>query len=826
MNNNFTWVPIFNNIAFKLEEFKYDRKKLVNIMYEILEELNLFNNESEKNCNFDKYNGVRCKYDDFDPFSFMNRLALYSFSNRKKFIQKFQEKTNMKVEIPEDFDGVPSVNPQLSCMIGFKDDRNNNDVDDFWNLFEAVLKYPEDINYKEQFIKYYDICINKPNCSYNLSSCFFRINGNFYISLDSVNRNYIKDSFGIDIKKCPSGSEYLELLDHLKDLVANDERFSSFIDFSYKAWILANEKNNNDKNKVWLYSPGENAMYWDECVNNNAIYIGWDKLGNLKKYSSDAEIYESIRSNYNEDNPIMSKCACFDFAKTMKVGDIVIAKKGVNKLLGYGVVSSNYYFDKDRENFKHVRNVDWKITGEWINNSGTKNPTKTLTEISQFEGYPEQLLNIINGGDKMNSDINYYFVNANPKFWSFTNINVGETIDFTSVNVNGHKRAVARNYVNIKPGDKLIAYESTPVKAVVGLCEVVSKDEDNNVILRKTEQLINTISYKELKEIKELENMEYFKIQQGSLYKLEKNEYDCLYDIIREANPKISNSFDKYDENDFLNDVYIDSDKYNEIVNLLKRKKNIILQGAPGVGKTYMAKRLAYSILGEMNNDRIELIQFHQSYSYEDFIEGFRPNDDGSYSIKGGIFYNFCIKAQNNPNDDYYLIIDEINRGNISKIFGELLMLIEEDKRGQSLTLTYSKNKFFVPKNLYIIGMMNTADRSLAILDYALRRRFSFVDIYPAFDNETFIKYQNSVNNNRLNQAIDKIKSLNNKIKDDPTLGPGFMIGHSYFCGIKNTDNKDVIESIIKYDIIPLIKEYWFDDETNVKEWSRTLLGE
>ena len=452
----FTWVPVFNGIANKLAEFRYDRKKLLDIMYEILEELNLFNTEADKNCNFDRYQGIRCKYDDFDPFSFMNRLALYNFENRKKFIQKFQEKTNMMVEIPEDFDGVPSVNPQLSCMIAFKDDRNESDVDDFWNLFEAALKYPSDLNYREKFIKYYDICIDKPNCRFNLSSCFFRMNGEYYISLDSVNRNYIKNTFEIDIKNCPTGEEYLDLLDKLKQMVAQDERFNSFIDFSYKAWLSSQKSKdvNKQANKVWLYSPGENATFWDDCISKNAIYIGWDKLGDLNNYSSDEDIYEAIKQLYNEENPKMSKCACSDFVKRIKLGDTIIVKKGLNKLLGYGIVTSDYYYDNNRPRFKHTRKVEWKKIGEWENNSGTGNPIKALTEISQYKGYPEQLLGIINGDDKMSEDINYYLVNANPKFWSFTNINVGETIDFTATNINGHKRAVARNYISIKPGDK------------------------------------------------------------------------------------------------------------------------------------------------------------------------------------------------------------------------------------------------------------------------------------------------------------------------------------------------------------------------------------
>ena len=135
MNSKFTWVPVFNDIAYKLLEFKNDRKRLVEIMYEILEELNLFKETDERNCNFDKYKGQRCKYDDFDPFSFMNRLAIYGPEYRNKFIKKFQEKTSMIINVPEDYDGVPSVHPQLSCMLQFKDDRKENDINDFWGFF-------------------------------------------------------------------------------------------------------------------------------------------------------------------------------------------------------------------------------------------------------------------------------------------------------------------------------------------------------------------------------------------------------------------------------------------------------------------------------------------------------------------------------------------------------------------------------------------------------------------------------------------------------------------------------------------------------------------
>lgn len=184
-------------------------------------------------------------------------------------------------------------------------------------------------------------------------------------------------------------------------------------------------------------------------------------------------------------------------------------------------------------------------------------------------------------------------------------------------------------------------------------------------------------------------------------------------------------NIEKYDKEKFLNDVYMTEAKYERLVAVLKKKKNIILQGAPGVGKTFAAKRLAYSIMGEKDDDRIEFVQFHQNYSYEDFMMGYKPVEDG-FELKYGIFYRFCQKAANHPDKDYFFIIDEINRGNMSKIFGELLMLIEADYRDTKATLAYNGLSFSVPKRLHIIGMMNTADRSLAMIDYALRRRFSF----------------------------------------------------------------------------------------------------
>jgi 5-methylcytosine-specific restriction protein B len=306
---------------------------------------------------------------------------------------------------------------------------------------------------------------------------------------------------------------------------------------------------------------------------------------------------------------------------------------------------------------------------------------------------------------------------------------------------------------------------------------------------------------------------------------LTKGEYEFIYDVIREENPVTAvEKADAYTKEDFLGEVYMTENKYNTLVSVLKNKKNIILQGAPGVGKTFAARRLAWSIMGVKDDERVEFVQFHQSYSYEDFIMGYKPAGDG-FALEKGLFYNFCLKAKSDPTNDYFFIIDEINRGNMSKIFGELLMLVENDYRGTDITLAYDKKPFSVPRNLYIIGMMNTADRSLAMIDYALRRRFSFVEMVPGFDSEGFEAYQTTINNNTFNKLIGRVKALNADIENDASLGKGFCIGHSYFCGLEDGCTDAVLKEIVDYDIIPMLEEYWFDDEAKAKNWSNDLSG-
>lgn len=419
---------------------------------------------------------------------------------------------------------------------------------------------------------------------------------------------------------------------------------------------------------------------------------------------------------------------------------------------------------------------------------------------------------------------NYWWLNANPKIWSFSDIAVGETQAYTLYNENGNKRRIFQNFLDAKVGDVVIGYESNPVRQIVAIGRVSAEQDGEKLFFEKVETLSSPIDYAVIKECPELENMEYLRNPQGSLFKLTRSEYEFILDMIREENPIVTaSSSDAYTKNDFLKEVYMTEERYETLVNVLRNKKNIILQGAPGVGKTFAARRLAWSMMGEKDDSRIEFVQFHQNYSYEDFMMGYKPVEDG-FELKYGIFYRFCQKAANQPDKEFFFIIDEINRGNMSKIFGELLMLIEKDYRGTKMTLAYNGLPFSVPKNLYIIGMMNTADRSLAMIDYALRRRFSFFEIEPGFDSQGFISYQNGLNSETLDELISKVKELNRKIAADKSLGRGFCIGHSYFCG-RDVCTDEWLHSVVDYDILPMLSEYWFDDENEFQRWKNILQG-
>ncbi len=273
---------------------------------------------------------------------------------------------------------------------------------------------------------------------------------------------------------------------------------------------------------------------------------------------------------------------------------------------------------------------------------------------------------------------------------------------------------------------------------------------------------------------------------------------------------------------DALSELFVDDVQFRRIRDSFGLRKNLIIQGPPGVGKSFISKRLAWCLIGAKDSSTIEMVQFHQAYAYEDFVQGWRPNEKGGFTLRNGVFFEFCKRAEQKPGTPFVFIIDEINRGNLSRIFGELLMLIESDKRGRDyeLRLTYgnSEERFSVPENLYILGLMNTADRSLAMVDYALRRRFAFETLKPAYGGK-FRDYlvDAEVDPELLERIVQRMSALNDAIRNDKDLGPGFEIGHSYFVPDEPADADDQwYLNVVNTQIEPLLREYWFDRPDHV----------
>lgn len=276
-------------------------------------------------------------------------------------------------------------------------------------------------------------------------------------------------------------------------------------------------------------------------------------------------------------------------------------------------------------------------------------------------------------------------------------------------------------------------------------------------------------------------------------------------------------------------ELFLEENQIKDILAAWRRKKNIILQGPPGTGKSFLAKRLAFLAQESEDPTRVELVQFHAGYAYDDFIQGYRPDADGKFKLTNGVFYNFCRRAMQDLNHSYFFVIEEINRGNVGSIFGELLFLLEADKRGPAFatTLTYGEptaDRFYVPENIYLIGTMNTADRALTLLDYALRRRFAFFQTTPQLGPKLrqFLTTR-EVEPATINRITQKMTKLNAVIAADAALGPGFQIGHAYFSQPPAGAGTEWFNAIVDNELTPLLEEYWFDNPAQAKAQLKQL---
>jgi 5-methylcytosine-specific restriction protein B len=599
------------------------------------------------------------------------------------------------------------------------------------------------------------------------------------------------------------------------------------------------------ESSFWVIGASEGATRWDEFYNQGIVSIGWDELGDLKQYRSQADVLRALKEKYeDEGNPTNNAKSCFDFAHKVKIGDGVFVKQGRTKLLGFGIVESGYTFDPNRDSHFHIRKVQWLKKGDFPLPKGVNLSIKTVTAVND-----EELLGKLKTAVGLDStppdkvippttELNHWWLNANPKIWDFAELAVGEKQTYTTHNEKGNKRQKYRYFFEAKPGDLVVGYVTSPDREIVAICRV-SKGihqtaEGESIEFEKIEHLTTPIPLEELQRIPALKQSEPLINNQGSLFSLTLEEYEAIRELIDDSSAPRQPSPPTYSLKEALKSIFLAESQFELMVDSLREKKNIILQGPPGVGKTFIARRLAFALMGEQDISRFEWIQFHQSYSYEDFIQGFRPTDNGHFELKNGIFYQFCRKAQRDLNQrPWVFVIDEINRGNMSKIFGELMMLIEPDNRGKSfaIPLTYSKaadETFFVPENVHVIGLMNTADRSLAMVDYALRRRFRFLTLSPAFGSDAFRQYllDRGAEQQLAQKIARRFSELNREIaEDEKNLGPGYQIGHSFFCSSTGVvPDEKWYRRIIELEIRPLLEEYWLDDQSKVNGIVERLL--
>lgn len=704
MDKRFQWTEFYMELASALLHYKNNRSDLIAKLKTIF---------ADAGMNFPFKERGKEVYEDICPFTVFGSFNKgITNANRIALLEQFAMQFSIKAAVPTEFDGIPVVMNLSAWFFAYKENRGEHDIDNLWDLLEKAIAYSDEASTdnKNAFIVAYDTVTKQKMIKWNITMGLYWARPYTFINLDSTNRAFITDVDNMphyfttifsDINKgLPDGRNYLFMCEQAKNALNQKEyEYHSFPELSYYAWksnqsgkteetTTTTVDSNIKETNYWIYSPGDNASMWDEFYKFGIMGIGWDDVTDLKEFSSKEEIKEYMKKVYDPSYSYKNNAHClWQFANEIKVGDVIFVKKGMHKIIGKGIVTSDYIYDTSRSTYKHIRKVDWQNKGEWEHPGQAV--MKTLTNISAYPDYVQKLLALF------------------------------------------------------------------------------------------AEDISEEVS--EQKEIK----------------------------------------YPLYSKDDFLNEVYMDEDTYNTLTELLEAKYNVILQGAPGVGKTFAAKRLAYSIMGQKDTSRVAMVQFHQSYSYEDFIQGYRPSKDG-FELENGTFYKFCKEAEEDNERPYFFIIDEINRGNLSKILGELMMLIEKDKRGEKIKLLYSNEWFTVPQNVRIIGMMNTADRSLALMDYALRRRFAFFDFAPAFSSEGFKNYLAEKNSLKLESLITAVESLNNTISADESLGDGFRIGHSYFC----TDGEitdEWLKSVVEYEVIPLIKEYWFDEPTKVRDWSATL---
>ena len=829
--NQFDWIAFYEEFADKLLAYKDNRQELIEKIKQVYEVTGI------KLPTIDRDKGGNNILVDIDPFTVFGLFnKQLTEKNRIKLITEFKELFDIKADVPMSFDGIPVLSPLKSTFFYFVDNRGKSDIQNLWSIFELALtlsKNDTEEN-RQEFISAFNTVRKQKGVKWNLSMGLYWIRPNRFLNLDSRNRWFIINNDSLpesvvakvrNLKSMPEAEAYLAICDECLSYIHSDNSpYDSLSAFSFSAWSVSKQDDEVEKS----------------VKTNNPIkvkYLCWfnpllQALRDLGGSATPQQVREKIKINEHlteeETSVVTGKSKVNQFENEVAFARMYLVKSGYMDGSVYGI----WALTDEGKSVQMTEELASEIFRKVVKDAQEKRDAKVSNLVDEdattkrywiyspghnaakWEECTQNDVMLIGWGEI--GDLSNYTSKAEIK------AAMQETYDDSKTYRNA-AHATWQFAYEMKPGDIVFAKQGMHKIVGRGVVDSDYKFKDNADDGYNNVRAVKWTNIGEWEHPGQAAMKTLTDITQYTKYV---EELNALFDTDEDDDdiPEVETTLDNYDKEDFLKDVYISADSYTTLVGLMTRKRNVILLGAPGVGKTFAAKRLAYSMMGVMDSSRVQSVQFHQSYTYEDFIEGFRPSVTGTgFEIKKGVFYNFCMKAENDSENDYFFIIDEINRGNLSKIFGELFTLIEADKRGKrKMELLYSSDKFSVPKNVYIIGMMNTADRSLAMIDYALRRRFAFFEMKPAFESEGFREYQYGLENDKFNKLIDCVISLNQKIADDDSLGEGFCIGHSYFCDIEEI-KENTLTDIVEFEIIPLLKEYWFDEPSKVKEWSDRL---